>query len=47
MTLLFTIVSTPLGAGINATAFDCVSLGFSLLRNDDAKEHKKHDLALK
>ena len=22
MTLLFTIVSTPLGAGINATAFD-------------------------
>ena len=47
MTLLFTIVSTPLGAGINATAFDGVSLGFSMLRNDDAKEHKRHDLALK
>ena len=47
MALLFTIVSTLLGAGINATAFDCVSLGFSMLRNDGAKEHKRHDLALK
>ena len=47
MALLFTIVSTLLGAGINATAFDCVSLEFSMLRNDGAKEHKRHDLALK
>ena len=45
MALLFTILSTLLGAGINATVFGGVSLGFSMLRNDGGKEHKRHDLA--
>ena len=45
MTLLFTILSTLLGAGINATAFGGISLGFSMLRDHDAKERKRHDLA--
>ena len=45
MALLFTILSTLLGAGINATAFGSVSLGFSMLRNDGGKEWKRHDLA--
>ena len=46
MTLLFTILSTLLGAGINAKAFGGVSLGFSML-TDGAKERKRHDLAIK
>ena len=41
--LLFTLLSFLLGAGINATAFAGASLG---CRNDDRKERKKHDLAL-
>ena len=45
MALLVTILSTLRGAGINATAFGSVSLGFSMLRNDGAKECKRHDLA--
>ena len=45
MALLFTILSTLLGAGINATAFSGVSLGFCMLRNDGGKERKRHDLA--
>ena len=45
MALLFTIISTLLGAMINATAFSSVSLGFSILRNDGGKERKRHDLA--
>ena len=45
MALLFTILSTLLGAGINATAFGGVSLGSSMLRNDGGKERKRHDLA--
>ena len=43
MALLFKILSTLLGAGINTTAFGDVSLGFSMLRNDAAKERKRHD----
>ena len=42
MALLVTILSTLRGAGINATAFGSVSLGFSMLRNDGAKECKRH-----
>ena len=45
MALLFTILSTLLGAGTNATAFGSVSLGFSMLRDDGGKERKRHDLA--
>ena len=45
MALLFTILSTLLGAAINATAFGSVDLGFSMLRHDGGKEHKRHDLA--
>ena len=45
MALLFTILSTFLGAGINATAFGGVSLGFSMLRHGGGKERKRHDLA--
>ena len=45
MALLFTILSTPLDAGINATAFVGVSLGFRMLRNDGEKERKRHGLA--
>ena len=44
MLLLFTILSTLLGAGINATTFGGISLGFSMLRNDGEKERKRHDL---
>ena len=44
MTLLFAILSTLLGAGINATAFAGASLGFSTLRHDGGKERKRHDL---
>ena len=43
--LLFTLLSTLLEAGINATAFACASLGFSMLRDDAGKERKRHDLA--
>ena len=43
--LLFTLFSTLLSAGINATTFAGASLGFSMLRNDGGKEHKRHDLA--
>ena len=45
MALLFTILSILLGAGINATVFASVSLGFSMLRNDGGKERKRYDLA--
>ena len=45
MALLFTILSTLLGTGINATTFGSVSLGFSILRNDGEKERERHDLA--
>ena len=45
MALLFTILSTLFGAGINATAFGRVGLGFSMLRHDGGKECKRHDLA--
>ena len=45
MTLLFTILSSLLGAGINAIAFGSVSLRFSILRDDGEKERKRHDLA--
>ena len=45
MALLFTILSTFLRTGFNATAFDSVSLGFSMLRNDGGKEQKRDDLA--
>ena len=45
MALLFTILSTLLGAGINAKAFGVVSLGFSMFRIDREKERKRHDLA--
>ena len=45
MALLFTILSTLLGPGINAMAFGGVRLGFSMLRNDGAKERRRHDLA--
>ena len=44
MSLSFTILSTLLGAGINAAAFGGISLAFSMLRNDGAKERKRHDL---
>ena len=44
--LLFTLLSSLLGAGINATAFASASLGFSILRNDGGKECKRHDLTL-
>ena len=43
--LLFTLVSTILGAGINAVALGNASLGFIMLRNDDGKECERHDLA--
>ena len=43
--LLFTLLSSLLGAGINATAFAGASLGFSMLRDDGGKERKRHDLA--
>ena len=45
MILLLTILSTLLGAGINATAFGGVSLEYSMLRNNGGKERKRHDLA--
>ena len=45
MTLLFTILSSLLEAGINVTAFGGVSLGFSMLRDNGGKERKRHDLA--
>ena len=44
--LLFTLLSSLLGAAINATAFAGASLGFSMLRDDGGKERKKHDLAV-
>ena len=44
--LLFTILSRIIGAGVNATAFAGTSLGFSMLRNDGGKERKRYDLAL-
>ena len=44
--LLFTLLFSLLGAGVNATTFSCASLGFSMLRDDGGKEHKRHDLVL-
>ena len=38
--LLFTLLSSHLGAGFNATAFAGASLGFSMLRDDGGKESK-------
>ena len=46
MALLFTILSTLLGDGINATAFGGVGLAFSMLKHDGGKERKRHDLVL-
>ena len=45
MELLFTILSTLLGTGINTTAFGSVGLAFNMLRHDNGKERKKRDLA--
>ena len=45
MALLFTILSTLLGAGINATPFGGAGLAFNMLRHDNGKERKIHDLA--
>ena len=45
MALLFSILSTLLGVGINATAFGGVGLAFSMFRHDGGKERKRHDLA--
>ena len=45
MALLFTILSTLLGSGINAAAFGGASLVFSMLKDDDGKERERHDLA--
>ena len=45
MALLFTILSTLLGVGINATAFGGVGLAFSMFGHDGGKERKRHDLA--
>ena len=45
MALLFPILSTLLGAGINATAFVVVGLAFSMLKHDGGKERERHDLA--
>ena len=45
MELLFRILSTLLGTGINATAFGSVGLAFNMLRHDNGKERKKRDLA--
>ena len=45
--LLFTLLSSLLGPGINATAFAGASLGLTMLRDDGGKERKRHDLALK
>ena len=47
MALLFTILSTLLRDGINATAFGGVGLAFSMLKHDGGKERKRHDLVLK
>ena len=47
MAFLFTVLSTLLGAGINAAAFGGASVGFSMLRDDGEKERKRHDLAEK
>ena len=44
MALLFTILSTLLGAEINATVFGGVGLAFRTLIHDGGKEHKRHDL---
>ena len=44
--LLFTLLSSLLGAGINATAFAGASLGLSMLWDDGGKECQRHDLAL-
>ena len=45
--LLFTLLSSLLGPGINATAFAGASLGLTMLRDDGGKERKRHNLALK
>ena len=45
MALLFTILSTLLGVGINATAFGGVGLTFTMFGHDGGKERKRHDLA--
>ena len=44
MALLFTILSTLLGAEINTTVFGGIGLAFSTLIHDGGKEHKRHDL---
>ena len=43
--LLFTLLSSLLGAGINGKAFVGASFGFSMLRDDCGKEPKRNDLA--
>ena len=45
MALIFTIFSTLLGAGINATVFGGVSIRFSMLIDHGEKERKRHGLA--
>ena len=46
MALLFTILTSLLGAGINATTFGGVGLVFNMLRDDGGKERKRHELAI-
>ena len=46
MALLFTILSSILGAVANATAFGGANLPFSMLTDHGAEERKRHDSAL-
>ena len=46
MALLFTILSSILGAVANATAFSGANLAFSMLTDHGAKEQESHDLAV-
>ena len=45
MALLFTILSSILGAVANATAFGGANLAFSMFTDHGAKEQERHDLA--
>ena len=45
MALLFTILSSILGAVANATAFGGANLAFSMTTDNGEKEHRRHDLA--
>ena len=46
MALLFTILSTLLSAGTNATTFAGTNFTFSRLTDHGKQERKRHDLAL-